>query len=248
MKTLHKILEASTQGFSGIKLKLTLQGLRRNNKHVPQQAAPITPTILQNMYNNLNFEIEKDRVFWAVILLSFFLLFRKSNLVPDKKFGFNPDRQLTWSDVNFQEGQVTVTIRWTKTNQYRDEVLTFPLKEMRGSQLCPVKALAQIKPMVCDGRAHCFKLADGSSFTYAQYNKKLKELIKLQGRDPAAFSSHSARHGGCTWAFLSGVPSELIQTLGNWSSDCYKRYIHFPLESRMVACDLMRLRLKLTGF
>ena len=247
VKTLHKLLNLDTSAFSSFTFKLTIRGLRRGNDHVPRQAAPITPKLLEKMYDKLDFSKEKDRLFWAVSILAFLLLFRKSNLVPDKKSEFNPDKQLTWKDLTFFPGRVECAIRWTKTNQYRDEILTFPLYEMPNSKLCPIRALKAIKQGKSQD-AHCFALQQGGSYTYRDFNSKLKTVIQSCGEDGTAFSSHSYRHGGCTWAFLSGVPLPLIRTLGNWSSDCYLRYLHYPREARAAASQLMKLRLQAAGF
>ena len=187
-------------------------------------------------------------MFWAVTLLGFFLLFRKSNLVPDTLEGFQGDKQISWGDLQFLPDRVLCAIRWTKTNQFWEEKLVFPLPKMQESKLCPVKALERvINSRVTVKQHHCFRRANGTSFTYLQLNKKLKEVIQKVGEDPTQFSSHSVRHGGCTWAFLSGVPPEMIKLLGNWKSDCYLRYLHYPFETRVAASELMKLRIQAIG-
>ena len=52
-------------------------------------------------------------------------------------------------------------------------------------------------------------------------------------KNPDFYSSHSFRRGGATWAFVSEVPSELIQLYGDWKSDAYKRYLKFSLENKI---------------
>ena len=53
-----------------------------------KKAAPITPDILKEIYIYLNFDISFDIVLWAFFLLMFFLMARKSNMIPTsiKKF------------------------------------------------------------------------------------------------------------------------------------------------------------------
>ena len=247
IKTLHLLLGLSTEPFRSFLLKLTLRGLRRLNTHKPKQAAPMTPLLLTKMYSKLDMTKEKDRIFWAVSLLSFFLLFRKSNLVPAKKSGFQEQKQITWGDFESKGGRVLCNIRWTKTNQYRDELLSFPLPHLPWSVLCPVRALRNVRTAARKDSDHCFALLEGGSYTYSMFNAKLKKVVKMCGEDETTYSSHSYRHGGSTWCFLSGVPTELIHVLGNWSSDCYLRYIHYPLEARTAASDLIRLRLRAAG-
>jgi len=53
----------------------------------------------------------------------------------------------------------------------------------------------------------------------------LKAGAKAAGLPPARFSSHSLRKGGASYMAATGVPDEVIQRFGRWSSDCYKRYI-----------------------
>ena len=68
------------------------------------------------------------------------------------------------------------------------------------------------------------------------------------GEAGECFSSHSYQHGGCTWAFLLGIPLPIIKILGNWRSDCFMRYIHYPVEARMADSQLFKLRLQAAGF
>ena len=250
VKTLHRILDIDTQGFSGFLLKLTLRGLRRSNVHLSKHATPISPALLQKFRTKLNLDKEEDLIFWTLSLLAFFLLFRKSNLVPDKKLGFDEEKQLSWKRLRFVEDRVIVSVTWTKTHQFMQDELQFPLKELPGSVLCPVQALRKWKDKCkfTQNDDHCFSLSKGGSYTYHKFNKKLKQVAEDCGEDPTLFSCHGYRHGGCTWAFLSGVPTPLIRALGAWKSDCFLRYIHFPLEARTAACDLMRLRLKMAGY
>ena len=69
-------------------------------------------------------------------------------------------------------------------------------------------------------------------------------MLKLAGvQNFADFSSHSFRRGGCTFAFLCGIPTEMIKLLGNWSSDAYLAYLEFPVETRTAAFELIKMRL-----
>lgn len=45
------------------------------------------------------------------------------------------------------------------------------------------------------------------------------------------YTGHSFRRGGATYAFRSGVPGELIQVMGDWKSDAYKRYFDFSFDT-----------------
>ena len=242
VKKLHQMLGCSIRGFHGYALKLTLQGLHRLNEHVPHRAAPVTPHILRMVHSVVNMDDPDEAVFWTICLMAFFLLFRKSNLVPDTQTGFNSRRQVKHLDCVVTRDRIIVGIRWAKNIQFSRELLTFPLPKLKGSVLCPYSALINMRRLVpWTGDDHLFKLRNGNSFTYRRFQnlcrEKLKKVVIANFSD---FSSHSFHRGGCTFNFLCGVPTEIIKLLGNWKSDAYLSYIEFPLESRTAASELVK--------
>ena len=192
---LHKLLNKSTNGFNGFLLKLTLQGLRRLNTHIVRQAKPITPEILRIIYQQLDHSKEEDVIFWVTCVSAFFLLFRKSNLLPDTKNGFDETKQLARNDVLIMKDSATVGIRWSKNHQFSRELLTFPLPRLRQSILCPVKALTNLKTLIPNPKSkHLFANSKGESLTYRTFQSRLTEVLK-KGNIPEyhAFSGHSFR-------------------------------------------------------
>ena len=75
--------------------------------------------------------------------------------------------------------------------------------------------------------------------TYTQLQNCIKEGVSRLGLDPSAFSSHSLRRAGGTWAFRSQVPSELIKSHGDWASSAYLRYLDFSLDERLQVAERM---------
>ena len=89
---LHVLLAMDYSAFSNIALKLTLKGIKRQSKFIPQQKAAITPEILLKVCKTLDFNKAKSKCFWALCLVAFFCLLRKSNLVPDSIDKFDPKK------------------------------------------------------------------------------------------------------------------------------------------------------------
>ena len=65
-------------------------------------------------------------------------------------------------------------------------------------------------------------------------------MAQISGEDPARFGCHSLRRGGATFAASAGVPPYFIKLQGDWSSDCYTRYIALSTDSKFMAPSLMR--------
>ena len=245
VKTLHNLIGFHIKGFSGFLVKLTVRGLRRISQHQPCQALAINPVILNHMFYTLNMNDPLHVTFWAMCLTSFFLLLRKSNIVVDRLT--DPVSQLVHRrDITFNDHEALVTLRWSKTNQFGEHMI-FSLPEISGSNLCPVLALKCMYGLV-RGEGVCFRRVSGKPMTYYQYHTLLRQSLSAAGYDAERYSSHSMRRGGTTFAFLCGVPSELIRVLGSWRSDCYLRYLEFPMEARAAATQLMKHRIQLMNW
>ena len=247
VKTLHLLLEADIRGFSGFLFKLAIRGLRRTCAFVPRQALPINPIILSHIYHVLDLNKPEHATFWAICLTSFFLLLRKSNTVADTLNSGDTSKQLCREDLCWRQDSVLVTLRWSKTNQFGDRLI-FSLPKIPGSILCPYTALKTMIGLVPGDTGLCFVRSDGRPFTYYQLHSLLRKALLINGYPAHLFSSHSFRTGGCTFSFLCGVPSDLVRLLGGWRSDCYFRYLQFPLEARQAATQLMANRIQIMNW
>ena len=132
----------------------------------------MTLRLLEIIYSKLDFLKEFDNVFWVASITGFFLLFRKSNLLPDTVKGFNGRKQLRRQDLCFTDSNVVVGIHWAKNHQFGRKLLTFPLPRINGSLLCPVTALERLfkftKPKPHE---HVFKFSNGNSLTYRCFRR-----------------------------------------------------------------------------
>ena len=60
----------------------------------------------------------------------------------------------------------------------------------------------------------------------------LKRHVADVGLDPAHYSGHSLRRGGCTAMFLAGVNETFIAAHGRWRSLAYRKYLDFVDETQ----------------
>ena len=61
---------------------------------------------------------------------------------------------------------------------------------------------------------------------------RLRKWIKMIGLDSSAYTLHSLRRGGATFAYQSNIEAEMIKLMGDWASDAYKRFIDVSMEKR----------------
>ena len=160
----------------------------------PNQALALNPLILSHIFQVLDKSNPDHMTFWAVLLVSFFLLLRKSNIVIDKLSDFDPIKLLCRQDIKLHAGGAWVTLRWSKTNQFGQH-LTFPLPLIPGLVLCPVSALHRMWGLRPGQFGPCFRRADNRPFMYYQYHTLLRGALKAAGYQAHLYSSHSARRG-----------------------------------------------------
>ena len=131
----------------------------------------------------------------------------------------------------------------TKTIQFGKRRLHIPLIRT-GSVLCPVTAYESVLSLShtdSSGPAFVFlKQGRVRWLTCSIFIRTFRSILKSGGvADAAAFTGHSFRRGGATWAFQAGVPGELIQLCGDWASDAYKQYLEFSMEDRLGLAALL---------
>ncbi len=171
-------------------------------------------------------------VFWAVCLVLFFGLLRKSNALVSGDF--SAQKHLCRGDIFAHSWGLHLDLRWTKTLQDKSRVLQIPLPRMQGHPLCPttavVRALDNTKGAPGQGPAFCY-VAGGVvvPLTYSVFVKKLKCCLGRLGYPASEYSGHSFRRGGASWALANNVPGEFIQMLGDWKSQVYQEYLEVPL-------------------
>jgi len=238
IRTVHQLLGYGLDNINSFILNLTLKGIQRLNPHCVKQAAPITPLILSQIYGVLDFSNPDDVVYWCLFVFAFFLLARKSNLVPTSKKDIKMNRCLFRKNVHISGENLVVCMNWSKTIQFGERKLWTPLLNLGDSILCPVKAFQNLcKRVQHEQDDPLFILKDKSTITYNSFHKKLKFCIEKIGLNPKNFSSHSFRRGFATFAFNENISSDQIQLLGDWKSDAYKNYISSSVEDKL---DILR--------
>ena len=218
-------------------LQSLLKGVKRDMGVAPQQKLAITPEILLKLYSVLKLSCPLDMVFWAACVVAFFGLFRKSNLLPVSASTWG--HCLTNNDVTYHRSYkcVILQISHTKTIQLGQRRLQVPLPFLPNHPLCPVTALTAVL-VQAPTQGSCLPLFTINTpqgahiLTQSIFQRRLASALTKIGLSPSAYSGHSFRRGGATWALQAGVPGEVIQMMGDWRSEAYKVYLETNLHTK----------------
>ena len=75
------------------------------------------------------------------------------------------------------------------------------------------------------------KFYDGSFLTPQRFKTFIKSVLIAQ--DHGSYSAHSVKIGAALTAAALGYPKYVIQKLGQWKSDAYRRYIQLDTAAPM---------------
>ena len=209
-------------------------------QHEVKKAQPITVEMLQEIVHKVDYNDGKQLAIWVTSLYGFFLILRKSNLVPVKR-QHDPLHQLSRSDIKYHQDVLVAEITWTKTNQFGEKCIKVPIVREEMLSICPVQWLLYMVRRIPAGPQHnLFSYIDHTGMvvpvTYHDLTVQLRDWLSQIGvQEVHHFSSHSLRCGGCTHAFNRKILEWVIQSLGMWASQAYKQYIDVTLESRLKA-------------
>ena len=244
VKLLHVFTGFEFPFYETPELKLTLRGLDRILKHAPSRAPPVTPELLRDLIKCAT-NSSHDLVFSCAFLFAFFLFARISNLAPASVSSFDPSKQFCRGDIVVTRFGLSVSFKWSKTNQTGARLLKLPLVYTADPNLCPVRAylrMCSCLPATASAPAFFTGYRAGSYIviTKTQFVSVFRSRLARMGVDnPSRFRRHSFRRGGATWAFRAGVPGELIQIYGDWASDAYKCYLEFSEDAKLIVAREM---------
>lgn len=201
-------------------VKTTIKGIEREKGCEVRRKAPITPQMLLSMKDKLNLTSQRDAIFWAACLTMFFGLLRKSNLFDDNPIATPSGRKQLTRDcflIDQQQQCMTVLVKWSKNNQFKERIHKITLPVLADHPLCPITAIVNSFRLIGPRPPDALAFPTSSQC----FGNRLRQLTG----DRSDISSHSFRRGGATWALSCGVPGELIKVMGDWSSTVYLKYV-----------------------
>ena len=96
-------------------VKSLLTRVKRVKGNAVKQKLPNTASILLKFYALFNLSISFDSSFWAVCLVAFFDLFRKSHLLTVSGNKFNSDLQFAEGCFKLYTWDALIHVKWSKT-------------------------------------------------------------------------------------------------------------------------------------
>ena len=160
---------------------------------------------------------------WAAMLTAFFGFLRVSEYTSTFVSSYDPNSTLCYEDVVFKDAHIHINIKASKTDPFQAGSII--RLAPNSSPTCPVKALKLYMRAHHSKTGPLFSFQGGKYLTRKDISNVLHEFLP---HNTKGISSHSFRIGAASAAASAGYPRWLIQSLGRWSSDCFRSYIRIP--------------------
>ena len=211
------------------RLYLVIRGIKRaqGDQFKKAKRAPVTPNVLMvarcRLFNSSRNFGDKVMI-WAAMLCAYFVFLRVSEYTADYVKSYDEYSTLCFSDLKTYGTGYILHIKVSKTDPFRvgSKIRFAP----NNSILCPVTALREYIAYHPSRTGPLFAFQDRSYLTRSRWTRILHSV--MSAATGVTYSSHSFRIGAATTAAARGYPRWLIQSLGRWSSDCFRDYIRVP--------------------
>ena len=203
-------------------IRAVLCGLQRNLAKPKVRKEPVTADMLSLLVGSLGQAPLLSDVHLAAVLLSYAAFLRCDEV-----------SKLRCCDIVFSANSMSVQIRSSKTDQYRqgDKVLiartgssTYPVAMMehyfRLGSLSQSSSQALFRRITKTKNGE--RLQASGSLSYTRIREVFMAKRKELGFDASKFGMHSLRSGGTSAAANAGVPDRLFKRHGCWRSETAK--------------------------
>jgi integrase len=226
-------------------VRLVTKGIRRFFQHRVNPVDALLLCDLKAMSATIDLKSGRQFSFWLIVLIGWMTFSRIGSLLPQSALKFSPICHMTRSDIKIVNNELLVSLRFSKTRQFNDSLLVFPIPSS-SSAIFNIVGLWR-RFIDCHPSDHL-----DSAFTFLSFGKRKLHTYNTFVYDlkQHCFSAgikkriraHSLRRGGASTALKAGVNPLLIKLMGDWSSDCYMRYLEVDVgQRREVATKLTRL-------
>jgi hypothetical protein len=199
--------------------------------------------MLRKLFACYNMSDSTDLCFWAVLMIVFFGMLRKSSLLLKYSNSLTESGICHFDVTEMTEESLMLVVRQSKTNQFGRRVHRIPFVACSENILCPVKAMLShlvASKLLSVSNLFAFVRSGRSIIlNHADFVSKLRLGLGVIGLNPNQFSAHSMRMGGCTMGSAAGLSVLDLKLRGDWKSDAIEQYLFVPGAQVVSAARIM---------
>jgi len=216
------------EGFSdplkpGLLLKKVLRTLAKGrSKRLPKRS--VTVNVLRLLRKSFNMRLHDHRCVYAMMATAVALLLRIGEAVTKSENATFVIRRMDWRSWTTH---ATLFLKTSKCDvNSRGSLLRCPISPDKATcAMTAVQRYINESEVYIPSTGPLFVLKSGKPLTRRTVVLALQRAASRVGLAGSEFNGISFRKGGALSLALAGVEDRIIQVLGRWSSDCYRRYL-----------------------
>ena len=203
-------------------IQLLLSGLKKARPSGNDERLPLTISLVHKLVSRLRqgcFSPYIDVLLEVVLLMAVFGFLRCGEYTT-RSLSFNPQHNLTLSDLTIEDHMYTIFLKHSKSDRSRQGTQIIIAKT--NNSFCAFSSMMKflqhhsptpwsLSLFITDG---CKPMAR------SWFSSKLRDLFLSCGLSPEHYSPHSLRIGAATTAALL-LPTSTLKSLGRWSSSAF---------------------------
>ena len=198
-----------------------MNGIRRvYGDRTRPRTLPVTFGIVNRMRSQIDYNNHNHRMNIAAIAIATAGLFRIGEI---SATAIEPERYPRMRDVTWFDRHITIHLRVSKTDPYGQGVDVMVAHPLAIRDL--TRYLNGCSDSARAGHAPLFAWKDGRVLTRRALLSVAVRLVDRAGIHLSQYQGISFRRGGATSLAMAGRPDRVIQILGRWKSQVFKRYI-----------------------
>ena len=234
LRTFYRLAGLHTSPLHHYRVHLALRAISITLRHTPNPKLAVTPAILKKALHHIRLSQANQGVALAIIIM-FMAFLRQSSLTPPTVKAFDPSRHLTREDVHTTANGLSIQLKWSKTIQKSCDLKTILIPPTQDPELCPVRAYAAYSAALPapSPKAPLLVFPDYNPITTRHVCRLWTQALKDAGLSPSAYSLHSLRKGGASYAYNdANAKLNDVMSQGTWRSLSVRDYI-CPAEQSM---------------
>ncbi|KAG5281822.1 hypothetical protein AALO_G00049190 [Alosa alosa] len=205
-------------------IRLLLNGLKKESPRGNDKCLPFTLPLVNTIISRLRegcFGPYTDQMLETVILTAFFGFLRGGEISSRTCF-FDPNHDLTISDVSINDHHFTLFLKHSKSDRNSEGVVVYISES--NTVFCPLSSmLTYLRSRPRAGpQEPLFVTQEGKPMSRAWFASHLRLLCQFCGLPPDRYTAHSLRIGAATTAAAS-APVSTLKAMGRWTSTAYER-------------------------
>ena len=220
-------LSANEDNTTHFLVKKLLKGVQRSAQS-PDVCLPIEIDFLGKILDNLHLTVSshyKVLMFKALFALMFHAFLRAGEVTIRSKVLQLQDCSFTMRGQEVKDMIITISQFKSNTDQKPFRISIAPSFK---STHCPVTAMRDYLRVRKASEGPLFCLSPNTAVSRQLLSETLSTCLQSIGVNASRYKAHSFRLGSATTCAKLGFSDSVIQRLGRWKSDAFKRYIRVP--------------------